>query len=103
MLPLIALPQVDVFIFGVWSYLSAFILILLTLLTYVWVYVYECGLGYGGQSTSYGSFLLIMNPGNLSGHRVYIVGASVCLAIVLAHLSPLESNLLSVDPWGKKL
>lgn len=46
MLPLIALPQVDVFIFGVWSYLSAFILILLTLLTYVWVYVYECGYMY---------------------------------------------------------
>lgn len=96
MLPLIALPQVDVFIFGVWSYLSAFILILLTLRTYVWVYDCECGLGYGGQSTSYGSFLLIVNPGNLSGHRV-------CIAIVLAHLSPLESNLLSVDLWGKKL
>lgn len=62
-----------------------------------YIYVCECGLGCGGQSTSYGSFLLIVNPGNLSGHRVCIAGASVCLAIVLAHLSPLESNLLSVD------
>lgn len=54
------------------------------------------------RKKSYGSFLLIGNPGNVSGHQVCKVGASVCLAILLANsdvdLSTLESNLPTVDP-----